>query len=136
MKKKRFFVIALLVFWMASAVTVCAGVKSRIIEDKYVDMRLYGSISFEEKSLWFQDVITYSARVSGTDFDLLVEDKKGYEVYVMPRSDKKIIGKIELSEDVRSVYASSVKCGKDCAYGKLIMVCFTVSNELVSFDND
>lgn len=44
MKKKRFFVIALLVFCMASAVTVCAGAKSRIIEEKDLDVRLFGWI--------------------------------------------------------------------------------------------
>ena len=76
MKKKRFFVIALLVFCMASAVTVC----------------------------------------------------------VRPMSNKKTLSKIQLSED-RKVATGEVKCGYNCAYGKLVMVCFTASNVLVSFDN-
>lgn len=134
MKKKRFFVIALLVFCMASAVTVCAGAKSRIIEEKDLDVRLFGWISFEKKPAFCRDIIYYRASVSGTDTDLIVKDKTGYEVCVRPMSNKKTLSKIQLSED-RKVATGEVKCGYNCAYGKLVMVCFTASNVLVSFDN-
>lgn len=136
MKKKRFFVIALLVFCMASAVTVCAGVKASYLESKYLDMELYGRISFLEKPCWLQDVISYKAALTGTDFDLIVEGKDKYQVYVTPSSNKKSFNSIYLTEEVKTIERNSRKCGFNCTFGKLEMVCFTDKCELVSFDND